>query len=79
MSYTQKTTPEVTVAASDRALVSAGAKRIVLAGYTKIGTDTMWQTMGVDPMDVLVTDDKASADQVAALRNAGVEVIVADA
>lgn len=72
------TTPEVTVAASDRALVSAGEKRIVLADYTKIGTDTMWQTMSVDQMDVLVTDEKASADQVAALRSAGVEVIIAD-
>lgn len=72
------TTPEVTVAASDRALVAAGEKRIVLADHTKIGTETMWQTLGVDQMDVLVTDSKASSGEVQALRNAGVEVIVAD-
>lgn len=72
------TTPEVTVASSDRALASAGERRIVLADHTKIGTDTMWQTMSVDQMDVLVTDAKASVDEVDALRNAGVEVIVAE-
>lgn len=72
------TTPEVTVASSDRALVEAGEKRIVLADYTKIGTETMWQTMSVDKIDILVTDDKASAQEVEALRNAGVEVIVAN-
>lgn len=71
------TTPEVTVAASDRALVAAGERRIVLADHTKIGKDTMWQTMSVDEMDVLVTDQFASADEVEGLRNAGVEVIIA--
>lgn len=72
------TTPEVTVASSDRALVAAGEKRIVLADHTKIGTETMWQTLAVDQIDVLVTDPKASSEEVQALRNAGVEVIVAD-
>ncbi len=71
------TTPEVTVASSDRALVAAGEKRIVLADHTKIGVDTMWQTMSVDQIDVLVTDSRASADHVEALRSAGVEVIIA--
>jgi DeoR/GlpR family transcriptional regulator of sugar metabolism len=71
------TTPEVTVASSDRALVAAGEKRIVLADHTKIGNDTMWQTMSVDQMDVLVTDQQAPADELEALGNAGVEVIIA--
>ena len=71
------TTPEVTVASSDRALVAAGEKRIVLADHTKIGNDTMWQTMSVDQMDVLVTDQQAPADELESLRNAGVEVITA--
>jgi DeoR/GlpR family transcriptional regulator of sugar metabolism len=72
------TTPDVTVASSDRALVAAGEKRIVLADHTKIGTDTMWQTMSVDQMDILVTDRQASADEVDALRSAGVDVIIAE-
>lgn len=71
------TTPEVTVASSDRALVAAGEELIVLADHTKIGNDTMWQTMSVEQMDVLVTDEQAPADELDALRNAGVEVIIA--
>ncbi len=73
------TTPEVTVASSDRALVAAGDKRIVLADHTKIGIDTMWQTMSVEQMDVLVTDENAPATDLEALRSAGVEVIIAPA
>lgn len=71
------TTPEVTVASSDRALVAAGEELIVLADHTKIGNDTMWQTMSVEQMDVLVTDEQAPVDELDALRNAGVEVIIA--
>lgn len=72
------TTPEVTVASSDRALVAAGERRIVLADYTKVGTNTMWQTLSIDQMDVLVTDHKAASGELAALRASGVEVVVAD-
>ena len=70
------TTPEVTVAASDRALVAAGERRIVLADYTKIGKDTMWQTMSAAEIDILVTDDKAPPSELEALRREGVEVII---
>ncbi len=73
------TTPEVTVASSDRALVAAGDMRIVLADHTKIGIDTMWQTMSVEQMDVLVTDENAPTTELEALRNAGVDVIIAPA
>ena len=70
------TTPEVTVAASDRALAAAGERRVVLADYTKIGKDTMWQTIGVADIDVLVTDDKASKEELEGLRRDGVEVVI---
>jgi DeoR/GlpR family transcriptional regulator of sugar metabolism len=71
------TTPEVTVAASDRALAQAGERRIVLADYTKVGRDTMWQTVPVDGINVLVTDDKADHGEIDGLRREGVEVIIA--
>ncbi len=71
------TTPEVTVAASDRALAAAGERRVVLADYTKIGKDTMWQTMTVAEIDTLITDDKAPESELEALRRDGVEVITA--
>lgn len=72
------TTPEVTVAASDRALAAAGAKRFVLADYTKIGKETMWQTIGLEDIDVLITDSKADKTELDALRSEGVEVVTAD-
>ncbi len=71
------TTPEVIVASSDRALAEAGEQRIVLADYTKIGRDTMWQTISVDAIDVLVTDDKADHAELDALRREGVDVMIA--
>jgi DeoR/GlpR family transcriptional regulator of sugar metabolism len=71
------TTPEVTVAASDRALAAAGERRIVLADYTKVGKDTMWQTISVEDIDTLVTDDKAVGSELDAMRREGVEVIIA--
>jgi DeoR/GlpR family transcriptional regulator of sugar metabolism len=71
------TTPEVTVASSDRALAQAGERRIVLADYTKVGKDTMWQTISVDGIDVLVTDDKADPAEIEGLRRDGVEVMIA--
>ena len=64
------------VASSDRALAKAGERRIVLADYTKIGRDTMWQTISVDAIDVLVTDDKADHAELDALRREGVDVMV---
>ena len=49
---------------------------MVLADYTKIGKDTMWQTIGVADIDILVTDDKAPKPELEALRRDGVEVII---
>jgi DeoR/GlpR family transcriptional regulator of sugar metabolism len=71
------TTPEVTVAASDRALAAAGAKRFVLADHTKIGKETMWKTIGLEDIDVLITDSKADKSELDALRREGVEVVTA--
>ena len=50
---------------------------MVLADHTKIGKDTMWQTMSVGDIDILVTDDKAPESELEALRRDGVEVITA--
>ena len=48
----------------------------MLADYTKIGKDTMWQTMSAAEIDILVTDDKAPDSELEALRREGVEVII---
>lgn len=44
-------------ASVDRALVQAAAEVVVLADHTKLGTDTMFQTVPTDVITRLVTDD----------------------
>ena len=50
------TTPNVFAAATDQAFAAAGRQVVVLADHTKIGHDTMCQTVPSDHIDVLVTD-----------------------
>jgi DeoR family fructose operon transcriptional repressor len=71
------TTPNVFAAATDQALMAAGRQVVVLADHTKIGFDTMCQTVPTDRIDVLVTDGRADADTVRRLRAEGVDVRVA--
>lgn len=70
------TTPNMLVADADRALASAAKRVIVLADYTKVGNETMCQTVPVDAIDVLITDPGADPDVVADLEHAGVRVLV---
>lgn len=44
-------------ASVDRALVQAAAEVVVLADHTKLGTDTMFQTVPTDVITRLVTDE----------------------
>ncbi|XHM93040.1 DeoR/GlpR family DNA-binding transcription regulator [Peterkaempfera sp. SMS 1(5)a] len=69
-------------ASVDRALVQAAAEVIVLADHTKLGTDTMFQTVPTDAITRLVTDEQATADdrtarELDALADRGVQVTVA--
>ena len=72
------TTPNVFAAATDMALVAAGRQVVVLADHTKLGRDTMCQTVPTDRIDVLITDSGADPAAVQALRDSGVEVLVAE-
>src|SRR5437870_12014100 len=71
-------TPSPLVAAVDRALAAASQQRIVLADNTKLGQETMCQTVPLDRMDVLITDSNADVGVVAAVRQAGVEAQIAE-
>ena len=71
------TTPNVFAAATDQALMAAGRQVVVLADHTKIGHDTMCQTVPSDRIDVLVTDAAADPDTVRRLRAEGVDVRIA--
>jgi DeoR family fructose operon transcriptional repressor len=72
------TTPNVFAAATDMALVAAAQQVVVLADHSKIGRDTMCQTVPTDRIDVLITDRAADPATLAALVAAGVDVLVAD-
>ncbi|MGW2508307.1 DeoR/GlpR family DNA-binding transcription regulator [Streptomyces scopuliridis] len=69
-------------ASVDRALVQAAAEVVVLADHTKLGTDTMFQTVPTDLISRLVTDeppahDDRAATELQALADQGVRIAVA--
>jgi DeoR/GlpR family transcriptional regulator of sugar metabolism len=71
------TTPSLVVANVDRALAVAAREVVVLADHTKIGQDTMVQTVPLDQMAHLVTDAASDPDELERIRSAGVEVHLA--
>ncbi|WP_432445660.1 DeoR/GlpR family DNA-binding transcription regulator [Streptomyces rapamycinicus] len=69
-------------ASVDRALVQAAAEVVVLADHTKLGTDTMFQTVPTDVITRLVTDEPPAHDdraltELQALADQGVQIAVA--
>ncbi|MER6913755.1 DeoR/GlpR family DNA-binding transcription regulator [Streptomyces sp. NPDC000594] len=71
-------------ASVDRALVQAAGEVVVLADHTKIGADTMFQTVPTDVITRLVTDeppahDERAATELQALADQGVQITVAGA
>ncbi len=71
-------TPNLHVASVDRAAVESAAAVVVLADHTKIGVDSMVQTLPTSRIDALVTDSGADAAELTLFEEAGVEVRVAD-
>jgi DeoR/GlpR family transcriptional regulator of sugar metabolism len=71
-------------ASVDRALVAAAAEVVVLADHAKLGSDTMFQTVGTEGIAYLVTNEAATVSEPAvreldALADRGVQVCVAPA
>jgi DeoR/GlpR family transcriptional regulator of sugar metabolism len=71
------TTPNVFAAAADIALAAAGRQVVVLADHTKIGRETMCQTVPSSRIDTLITTPGADPDVLADLRLLGIDVVVA--
>jgi DeoR/GlpR family transcriptional regulator of sugar metabolism len=71
-------TPSPLVAAADRALAAAAQQIVVLADHTKIGLETMCQTVPLDRISTLITDADVDPVLLAAIREAGVSVLVAE-
>jgi DeoR/GlpR family transcriptional regulator of sugar metabolism len=70
-------TPNMQVASVDRALAATAEEIVVLADHTKIGVDTMVQTVPTDEIDHLVTDDAAPRDVLDELASRTVRLHVA--
>ncbi|HEX6351145.1 MAG TPA: DeoR/GlpR family DNA-binding transcription regulator [Candidatus Dormibacteraeota bacterium] len=71
-------TPSPLVAATDRALAAAAQQIVVLADHTKIGHETMSQTIPLERISTLITDGHADHRELALIREAGVAVQVAE-
>ncbi|WP_179817367.1 DeoR/GlpR family DNA-binding transcription regulator [Allostreptomyces psammosilenae] len=72
-------TSNMLAASVDRALVQAAGEVVVLADHSKIGTDTMFQTVPTEAITHLVTDEPPpghpAAAQLEALADRGVDVL----
>jgi DeoR/GlpR family transcriptional regulator of sugar metabolism len=71
------TTPHQLVAEVGATMVSRARRVIVVADATKIGRQGFTPIAPTASIDVLVTDESADALEIAALRDRGVEVLVA--
>jgi DeoR/GlpR family transcriptional regulator of sugar metabolism len=71
------TTPNVFAAAADMAMAAAGRQVVVLADHTKIGRETMCQTVPSHRIDTLITTPGADPTALDELRAAGIDVVVA--
>ncbi len=70
-------TPNMLAASVDQAIVGAAHEVVVLADHTKLGNDTMFQTVPVSKITHLVTDEGADPAMLTTIRGAGVKVHVA--
>ena len=70
------TTPDLSVATTDRALLRAAERVIVTVDHSKIGRAALCQTAPIENIHVLVTDGGIPGEQRRAFERAGVEVIV---
>jgi len=67
-------TPNMHVAGVDQAIAAAAGEVVVLADHTKLGVDTMFQTVPTSRIAHLVTDGGGQPDLLAAIGAAGVHV-----
>jgi DeoR/GlpR family transcriptional regulator of sugar metabolism len=70
-------TPNMVAAGIDQAIAGCAQEVVVLADHTKVGVDTMFQTVAVDTIRHLVTDELADPDVLKRLADSGVHIHVA--
>ncbi|WP_346012079.1 DeoR/GlpR family DNA-binding transcription regulator [Streptomyces sp. SID3343] len=70
-------TPNMLSASVDRALIQAAHEVVVMVDHTKIGVDTMFQTVAPERITHLVTDEDAPGPESEALAELGAQVHIA--
>ena len=73
------TTPNIAEAETNRCLVEAAQRVVVVADSSKLGVVALAEIVPLSQADFLVTDEGAPGETLDAIRLAGLEVIVADA
>lgn len=71
------TTPNIAEAETDRRLVQASRKVIVVADHTKLGVVALASIAPLSEVDVLITDDRSPKETLREIEVAGVKVIAA--
>ena len=71
------TTHDETEARTNHAMVAKAQRTIVVADGSKVGHAALARMADITEIDVLFTDDSADPDELARLRAAGVEVVIA--
>jgi DeoR family fructose operon transcriptional repressor len=70
-------TPDRAEAAAKRAMIASAHRVVVLADSSKFGVETTVRFGALDDVDVVITDSNVADQDVKALREAGVDVVVA--
>jgi DeoR/GlpR family transcriptional regulator of sugar metabolism len=70
------TTPHQLVATIGASMVARAQRTIVVADSTKVGRTGFTPIASIDDIDVLVTDEDADAQEVARLRDRGIDVLL---
>ncbi len=70
------TTPDLSVATTDRALLRAAERVIVTVDHSKIGRTAMCQTAPIERIQVLVTDGGIAAEQRRSFERAGLAQVI---
>jgi DeoR/GlpR family transcriptional regulator of sugar metabolism len=71
------TTPNIAEAETDRCLVDAAQRVVVVADHSKLGVVALAKIVPLSRVDVLITDEKVSGEMLREIELAGVRVIIA--
>ncbi len=72
------TTPNVAEAETDRCLIEAARKVVVVADHSKLGVVALARIAPLSKVDVLITDDKADKEMLHEIELSGAEVVLVE-